>query len=241
MAREPRQPVLLGDARQCRRCSFGLSAPEPRTSTSRPLSVGGDMDVERLLRGLQRLGDRPGRRRARRRAPARAPGSGRWRRCGARAAPRSRLRARRACRAAHAAPRGGGPCRARRSSGVDRRDRGRHASSTSTTSARFHSRYSRQRPVLQRAAAADAEMLDRRCDALGARADRCAAAGGGRDGRRRPRPSRFRPAACRAHRPARRRVGDAVAAMPEARDGQLFGHAPALAEMAAAPQCSLSM
>ena len=38
MARQPRQPMLLGDARQ--RCDQAVgSGPEPRTSTSRPLSV----------------------------------------------------------------------------------------------------------------------------------------------------------------------------------------------------------
>ena len=61
----------------------------------------------------------------------------------------------------------------------------------------------RRRPVLERAAAAGAEMRTDRRDPLRARGlDRDRAAGG-RDGRARPRPRRFRRAARTAQRPAR--------------------------------------
>ena len=159
------------------------------------------LDVERLALGAERFGDRPGGARARHRAMARAPGSGRSARCGAPAAPQSRPRARRACRAAHGRPRAGGPRHARRSV-VDRR-----------VDARLRQRIDHERalplaiarlvPMLQRAAATHAEMRADRRDALGARAfdiQQAAAVGMARPVLR---PSRFRPAAYRAHAPAR--------------------------------------
>ncbi|HSN33086.1 MAG TPA: hypothetical protein VLU41_10420 [Ideonella sp.] len=85
-----------------------------------------------------------------------------------------------------------------------------------------------QRPVLQRAAAAGAEMLARRRHALGARTidvQKLASVGMAGDGLDR---HRFAGQRVGHVDRSRWRLGDAVAAMPEGRDGELFGHSARL-------------
>ncbi len=139
VARQPRQPCCSATPRQLAVVRVGDSGPEPRTSTSRPASVAVTWMSSGLRCGLRAPRRSPRPPRSRRRATAPGPGSDRSARCDARAAPRSRLRARRACRGGHGTPRGGGLRRGRRSASSTGASSPACASA-STTRPRFHSR-----------------------------------------------------------------------------------------------------
>ena len=181
VARQPREAMRLGDGRErcrARRCRAGRSRVRRRRGR---LSVAVTWMSSGLRCGpsasaiAQRL-------RWRRRGRARGSGSGRSARCDARAQ-RGKADRQHVVRAAPGveARRGGGPRRARRS---DRRPGPRRRPARAPRRRdRASRRDSARRPVLQRAAAADAEMRADRRDALGACAARSERAVAGR-GRR---------------------------------------------------------
>ena len=187
----------------------------------------GHLDVERLV-GRRRAPRRsPRRPRSRRRGRAPGSGSGRSPRCGARAAPRSRPRARRRAPRRACSTRRRRPCAMRIDQIADRRrdpglaparrPRGRASRRDMRRSAQCcmaqppHGRNAGRSARCARALACSTSQQMRRS---GWPADRLDL-----DGLARQR--------IRHDRPAQPAVGDAVAAMAEARDGEAFSHVAA--------------
>ena len=180
----------------------------------------GHLDVERLARGLQRLGDRPGGRdRAVERGREHRAAIDR-RRSDARAAPRKPTSSMSRRAAARMKDGAAAALAMRIDQRIDRRVDARLARAL-RPQARASRRGSARRPNA-------GSRSRRRCRNAGRTAAmrsatcrrRPAADGGDRDGPATARPRRSRPAMCRAHRAARRRIGDAVAAMADARDDE---------------------
>ena len=227
VARQPRQPMGLGEPRQRRRVRAAPSGPEPRTSTSSAGIGRGHLDVERLPSG---------------RAPRRAP-----MRRGARRE-RGASTGQRSIETMWCAPTG-------RKADFEHAMRRCAARGRRRAAAPRRARRSVRRPA-RRAPPAAAPRRRGRASSRGSAQNPSAGSGSRRTRRNADRPARCAPRSrvstrnrwrrsgwpgdrLDLHRLARQRVGhehgpvgrvgDAVAAMAEAGDCQAFGHAGAVA------------